>query len=196
MTWAMGLYFFAIAFVLAQLEIQIEVPHGWAAQLPTWRWDGPRVIRWAGKPITGYHVFLMTFILLFVHLPMVYLGFSLEREAELLSLFFMLAVFWDFLWFVCKPFGLAHSARTRCGGSGRGAGASVLLFQRPDPVARDLQRDRAPARRSVGPTGWRGGARLGVFLAPTLLTVAAVSMRRAAKSCRRPRTTDEVFAPG
>ena len=109
MTISMGLYFFAIAFVLAQLEIQIEGPHGWAERLPTWRWQTPGVLRWAGKPITGYHVFLMTFILLFVHLPMVYLGFSLEREAELLSLFFLLAVFWDFLWFVCNPhFGLAR----------------------------------------------------------------------------------------
>ena len=109
MTIAMGLYFFAIAFVLAQLEIQIEGAHGWAERLPTWRWQTPGVLRWAGKPITGYHVFLMTFILLFIHLPMVYLGFSLEREAELLSLFFLLAVFWDFLWFICNPhFGLAR----------------------------------------------------------------------------------------
>src|SRR5262245_17896801 len=109
MTIAMGLYFFAIAFVLAQLEIQIEGAHGWAARLPTWRWQTPGVLRWAGKPITGYHVFLMTFILLFIHMPLVYQGFSVEREAELLSLFFMLAVFWDFLWFVCNPhFGLAR----------------------------------------------------------------------------------------
>ncbi|RPH48589.1 MAG: hypothetical protein EHM91_04110 [Planctomycetota bacterium] len=109
MTISMGLYFFAIAFVLAQLEIQIEGPHGWAARLPTWRWETPGVLRWAGKPITGYHVFLMTFILLFIHLPMVYLGFSLARESELMSLFFLLAVFWDFLWFVCNPhFGLTR----------------------------------------------------------------------------------------
>lgn len=109
MTVAMGLYFFAIAFVLAHLEIQIEGPHGWAARLPTWRWETPGVLRWAGKPITGYHVFLLAFILLFIHLPMMSLGFTLEREAETLSLFFLLAVFWDFLWFVCNPhFGLAR----------------------------------------------------------------------------------------
>ena len=109
MTIPMGLYFFAIAFVLAQLEIQIEGPHGWAARLPTWRWETPGVLRWAGKPITGYHVFLMTFILLFIHLPMVYLEFSLQRESELMSLFFLLAVFWDFLWFICNPhFGLGR----------------------------------------------------------------------------------------
>lgn len=109
MTVPMGLYFFAIAFVLAQLEIQIEGPHGWAAKLPTWRWETPAVLRWAGKPITGYHVFLLLFILLFIHLPMMYLGFTVEREAELLSLFCLLAVFWDFLWFVCNPhFGLSR----------------------------------------------------------------------------------------
>lgn len=109
MTVPAGLYFFAIAFVLAQLEIQIEGPDGWAARLPTWRWQTPAVLRWAGKPITGYHVFLMLLILLFIHLPAVDLGFSLEREAETLSLFFLLAVTWDFLWFVCNPhFGLSR----------------------------------------------------------------------------------------
>lgn len=109
MTAAMGAYFFAIAFVLAQLEIQIEGPHGWAERLPTWRWQSPAVLRWAGKPITGYHVFLLSFILLFIHLPMMYLGFSWDREAELLSLFCLLSVFWDFLWFICNPhFGLAR----------------------------------------------------------------------------------------
>jgi hypothetical protein len=109
MTVAMGVYFFAIAYVLAQLEIQIEGPHGWAAKLPTWRWDSPAVLRWAGKPITGYHVYLLSFIVLFIHLPLMSQGWSLEREGETLSLFFLLAVFWDFLWFVCNPhFGLSR----------------------------------------------------------------------------------------
>src|SRR5262245_33485169 len=104
-----GLYFFVIALVLAQLEIQIEGPHGWAEKLPTWRWQTPSVLRWAGKPITGYHVFLFLFILLLMHLPILQSGFTLEREAELLALFALLSVFWDFLWFVCNPhFGLAR----------------------------------------------------------------------------------------
>jgi hypothetical protein len=109
MSVATGVYFLAIAYVLAQLEIQIEGPHGWAAKLPTWRWDSARVLRWAGKPITGYHFYLMTFILLFIHLPLLSQPWSLEREAETMSQFFLLAVFWDFLWFVCNPhFGLAR----------------------------------------------------------------------------------------
>lgn len=109
MTVAMGIYFFVIAFILAQLEIQIEGAHGWAEKLPTWRWDSPAVLRWAGKPITGYHVYLLLFIVLFIHLPLMSQGWTLEREGETLSLFFLLAVFWDFLWFVCNPhFGLAR----------------------------------------------------------------------------------------
>jgi hypothetical protein len=108
MTLAIGAYFFLIAFVLAHLEIQIEGPHGWAEKLPTWRWDGPGVRRWFGKPITGYHFCLMTFILLFLHVPQFY-GGSWEREADLLAMFFFLTVTWDVLWFGCnRHFGKAR----------------------------------------------------------------------------------------
>ena len=64
MSIAIGAYFFLIAFILAHLEIQIEGPHGWAEKLPTWRWDSPGVRRWFGKPVTGYHLCLVTLILL------------------------------------------------------------------------------------------------------------------------------------
>ncbi len=101
MTPALGAYFFLIAFILAHLEIQIEGPHGWAEKLPTWRWDGPHVRRWFGKPVTGYHLCLLTCILLFLHVPQFY-GGSWEREADLLALFFLLTVTWDFLWFACN----------------------------------------------------------------------------------------------
>jgi len=175
----MGLYFFAIAFVLAQLEIQIEGPHGWAERLPTWRWQTPGVLRWAGKPITGYHVFLLLFILLFIHLPMMYLGFSWDREAELLTLFCLLAVFWDFLWFVCNPhFGLA---RFRPGqvwwfkswflglpsSYFSGLGMSLLIW--------------GAAGFLPGAAPWperllRWATVFGVLLVPTLITVAVAAM--------------------
>ena len=108
MTLAIGAYFFLIAFVLAHLEIQIEGPHGWAEKLPTWRWDSPRVRRWFGKPVTGYHLCLLTLILLFLHVPQLY-GAYWEREADLLAMFFLLTVTWDFLWFACnRHFGVAR----------------------------------------------------------------------------------------
>ena len=108
MTLAIGAYFFCIALILAHLEIQIEGPHGWAEKLPTWRWDSPRIRRWFGKPVTGYHLCLVTFILLFLHLPQFY-GGSWDREADLLAMFFFLTVTWDFLWFACnRHFGVAR----------------------------------------------------------------------------------------
>ena len=108
MTLALGAYFFFIALILALLEIQIEGPHGWAEKLPTWRWDGPVVRRLFGKPVTGYHVCLVTCILLFLHVPQFY-GGSWDREADLLAMFFLLTVTWDFLWFACnRHFGVAR----------------------------------------------------------------------------------------
>ena len=101
MTLALGAYFFCIALILALLEIQIEGPHGWAEKLPTWRWDSPGIRRWFGKPVTGYHICLVTCILLFLHVPQFYDG-SWEREADLIAMFFFLTVTWDFLWFVCN----------------------------------------------------------------------------------------------
>lgn len=101
MTLAFGAYFFVIALILAHLEIQIEGPHGWAEKLPTWRWDSRRVRRWFGKPVTGYHICLVTCILLFLHVPQFYDG-SWARESELLAMFFLLTVTWDFLWFACN----------------------------------------------------------------------------------------------
>ena len=192
MTVAMGLYFFAIAFVLAQLEIQIEGPHGWAEKLPTWRWQTPAVLRWAGKPITGYHVFLLLFILLFVHLPLIYLGWTVEREAELLSLFFLLAVFWDFLWFVCNPhFGLARFRPGQVwwfkswllglpGTYYTGLLLSILAYVAGGLHAGGISLTERAAR-------W--GTVFVVFLAPTLLIVAAVGVMSAR---RRPVAPEPV----
>jgi hypothetical protein len=100
--WSAG-YFFAVALVLALLEIQIEGPHGWAERLPTWRWDGPGVRRWLGKPVTGYHLCLNLMIVLLLHLPVLGTGSSLRVELEIFSMYSLLCVSWDFLWFALNP---------------------------------------------------------------------------------------------
>lgn len=94
-----GGFYFLIAAVLAHLEIQIEGKDGWAAKLPTWRWQPP----WIGRPVTGYLVCLNACLLLLLHLPLLYAPFSLALEAELLCFFFLLTVFWDFQWFLWNP---------------------------------------------------------------------------------------------
>jgi hypothetical protein len=181
MTVSMGVYLFVIAFVLAQLEIQIEGAHGWAEKLPTWRWQSPAVLRWAGKPITGYHVFMVLLIVLFMHLPMMYVGFSRERESEVLSLYFLLAVFWDFLWFVCNPhFGLARFR------AGRIWWFRSWMLGLPAPyfagLALSLLAYAGPGFLPGGPPWLERFARWGtvftVFLLPTVAMAAASLLLR------------------
>jgi hypothetical protein len=91
--------------VFALLEIQIEGPAGWAADLPTWRIQN----RWTrlflgARPITGYHLYFHALILLLLHLPYA-LGVAVSLAAELRIIAFYL-LFWvleDFLWFVLNP---------------------------------------------------------------------------------------------
>jgi hypothetical protein len=95
-----------LAFVFAKVEVQIEGPHGWAAQLPTWRIEKHPLLNvfWGGRPLTGYHAWVFLFMALLFHLPLVLDGpFTLAREARILG---SLALFWiaeDFLWFVINP---------------------------------------------------------------------------------------------
>ncbi|MFH0856737.1 MAG: hypothetical protein V1860_02465 [bacterium] len=104
------IYFWIIGFFLAILEIQIEGEHGWAAKLPTWRAKpGGKLDKIfkklaAEKDLTGYHIVLMTFILLVFHLPFIWSWqWNILSELELLSFFILFAAVWDFLWFVLNP---------------------------------------------------------------------------------------------
>jgi len=101
-----------LGYFFAMTEIQIEGPNGWAASLPTWRIEKHPLldIFWGGRPMTGYHAWLFSFMALAFHLPLFVLGQASPRmEARCIG---SLMVFWiteDFLWFVCNPaFGLAR----------------------------------------------------------------------------------------
>src|ERR1700683_4037928 len=65
------IYLIITAAVFARLEIEIEGPHGWAANLPTWRLEN----RWTrlfygSRPLTGYHLWMQIFVLLMIHVPL------------------------------------------------------------------------------------------------------------------------------
>lgn len=100
----------AAAACFALMEIQIEGPAGWARNLPTWRIRDPRLLRlmervMPGRPLTGYHVWIILFIALVAHLPFLVFGLPWSWRGELRSLSFI-ALFWvleDFLWFVLNP---------------------------------------------------------------------------------------------
>ncbi len=99
-----GVYLFALCHVLARVEIHIEGAHGWAVNLPTWRW-GPAW--WLdltnGKELTGYHVWLTLFLIGMFHLPLVFAGFSLALWAKCVSSYMMVTAAWDLQWFVWNP---------------------------------------------------------------------------------------------
>lgn len=95
-----------LAACFAQVEIQIEGARGWAASLPTWRVESHWLLDlfWGGRPLTGYHAWVFSFMTLAFHLPPVLTGrFSWRLEARC---FGSLMVFWileDFLWFALNP---------------------------------------------------------------------------------------------
>ncbi len=104
-----------LATLFALLEIQIEGPTGWAANLPTWRIEN----RWtrlfySSKPLTGYHLYTLLFTAVAVHLAfgLGFAPFSWRAEARVLSFFILFWVLEDFLWFLLNPaFGLKRFRR-------------------------------------------------------------------------------------
>lgn len=98
-----GLLCAAICFAL--LEIQIEGPNGWAANLPTWRLKDSWLNRlFPGRPLTGYHLWMLVFIAIVAHLPFTF-GLPWTWRGELKAAAFIL-IFWvveDFAWFVFNP---------------------------------------------------------------------------------------------
>lgn len=106
---ALAAWVLLLGAVFANVEIQIEGDAGWAARLPTWRIEDSWLnIFWGGKPITGYHLWVFSFMAMVFHLP-IFMGatFSWRLEARILG---AVMVFWiaeDFLWFAFNPaFGL------------------------------------------------------------------------------------------
>lgn len=105
-----AVYLFVMVTIFALLEIQIEGKDGWAKNLPCWR---PKPSSFTaklyaafmnGKELTGYHAAIFPLPLLILHFPFVAgISWTLVRELETLSMCFLMAVVWDFLWFVWNP---------------------------------------------------------------------------------------------
>jgi hypothetical protein len=67
-----------------------------------------------GKPLTGYHLYMFSTLLLLVHVPVVS-GLArptLTNESRIVSFFILFTIVEDFLWFVLNPaFGLRRFKR-------------------------------------------------------------------------------------
>src|SRR5438270_614785 len=99
-------YLIIAAFTFAKVEIEIEGPHGWAANLPTWKIQNKWTkIFYGNRPLTGYHLWLQIFVFVISHLP-----FALQlapwkwamefRVIGFIIIFFLVE---DFLWFAVNP---------------------------------------------------------------------------------------------
>ena len=108
--WLTVLWVALLAFFFAKVEIQIEGPAGWAAALPTWRIEQHWLldIFWGGRPLTGYHAWIFSFMVLVFHYPAFFFQtWSWRLEARALASIMQFWVTEDFLWFVLNPaFGL------------------------------------------------------------------------------------------
>jgi|GEM_PF-2521232 len=103
-------YIFALALVLASLEIQIEGKRGWASKLPGNRKHVPgrlgRLLSVVlmGKAPTLYHFYLFSFVILIFHFPFFYgAEITLKNWVTQVSLMLIFMVLWDLLWFVLNP---------------------------------------------------------------------------------------------
>lgn len=96
----------AVAFAGAKAEINIEGKDGWASNLPTCKIHNSITrLLFGQQPLTGYHLWLLFFILGLVHFPLLLgIPWSLSHELKLLALLCFFWVVEDFLWFVLNPY--------------------------------------------------------------------------------------------
>ena len=105
----MYLYFIFIsllAFWFSKVEIQIEGNEGWAKNLPTWRISNHFLLKifFGGREMTGYHAWVLSFIILFFHIPAFFMhSWSWLMESRTMGGFILFWIFEDFLWFVLNP---------------------------------------------------------------------------------------------
>lgn len=95
-----------LSFIFAKVEIAIEGSEGWAKNFPTWKLPREHWVSqifFGGRPATGYHFWVILFVLIFLHITFIFNPFSLFIELKLLSFFVLFWVLEDFLWFVLNP---------------------------------------------------------------------------------------------
>ena len=112
MKWPAYLFFFVMAIIVANREIQTEGTGGWAKNLPTWRhqpadgliWRVISMVMMAGHEVTGYHLYHIGGLLLWFHLPFFFdIKWNWANEFRVISLFIIWSNTQDFLWFVFNP---------------------------------------------------------------------------------------------
>jgi len=97
------IYMIIMAIIYSLLEIQVEGRDGWCRNLPTFRINVFFRKILGGKPLTGYHLYLLIFMSIVFHglfLGEIYSYKISCRAFGLMSYFFVLE---DGLWFIFNP---------------------------------------------------------------------------------------------
>jgi hypothetical protein len=146
----------ALAYLFARVEVEIEGEAGWAANLPTWRIEEHLLldIFWGGRALTGYHLWMFSFIGLVFHFPLFFMGqWSWQLEATIMASIMLFWIVEDYLWFVINPaFGWRRSITGCLAPSARCCSGTA-----PEPGRVHGARDRITRPRCAksAPGGWR-----------------------------------------
>lgn len=100
------LFLLWLSFAAAQVEIAIEGKHGWAQDLPTYRFpEGHWISKvfFSDKPATAYHIWLEISLVSVLHMTYLFVPFSWTIELRILAFFFFFCIVEDFFWFVFNP---------------------------------------------------------------------------------------------
>ena len=95
-----------LAYVFAKVEVHIEGTDGWASKLPTWRIERHWLLDlfFGGRPMTGYHAWMLTFMALIFHFPaLATWSWSWRLEARMIGAMIVFWILEDFLWFIINP---------------------------------------------------------------------------------------------
>lgn len=97
------IFMICLSIIYSLLEIQVEGRDGWCRNLPTFRINVFFRKILGGKPLTGYHLYLLIFMIFVFHglfLAETYTYKISCRAIGLMSYFFVLE---DYLWFAFNP---------------------------------------------------------------------------------------------
>ena len=89
-----------LSIIHALWEIQIEGHNGWAKRLPCWRLNVFFRKLLGGKPLTGYHVYMMILFITLFHGAFLFIQWNWEAERKMIALLCWYFVIEDFLWFL------------------------------------------------------------------------------------------------
>ena len=97
-------FLFVLAAVFAYWEVQIEGSHGWAEKLPTWRKSEGRIFKLLGnRPLTGYHIGMILFLILLFHFPLFFAVWNPEKEIFLIGYILAFLTIEDLFLFLVNP---------------------------------------------------------------------------------------------